>query len=73
LDLQKKIKHLDGHIVEIDRKEVTKPGQVLTISGEGMPMHNFPSQTGDLYVEVTVKFPVSITEEQKEGFKKLLQ
>jgi len=69
----KKIKHLDGHTVEITRTEVTKPGQIITISGEGMPMHNFPSQTGNLYVEVTVKFPASVTEEQKEGFRKLLQ
>jgi len=69
----KKIKHLDGHLVEITRTEVTKPGQILTIQDEGMPLHSFPSQTGHLYVEVTVKFPASLTEEQKEGFKKLLQ
>jgi DnaJ-related protein SCJ1 len=69
----KKIKHLDGHLVEIERKDVTKPGQVIPIQGEGMPQHNFPSQKGNLYVEITVKFPASVTEEQKEGFKKLLQ
>jgi len=69
----KKIRHLDGHTVDVVRTEVTKPGQVLTINGEGMPQHNFPSQTGDLLVEITVKFPASLTEEQKEGFKKLLQ
>jgi len=69
----KKIKHLDGHIVDVVRAEVTKPGQVITIQGEGMPQHNFPSNTGDLLIEITVKFPTSLTEEQKEGFKKLLQ
>jgi len=69
----KKIKHLDGHSVDIERTEVTKPGQIITISGEGMPVHTFPSQTGDLHIEITVKFPTSLTEEQKEGFKKLLQ
>lgn len=68
----KKIKHLDGHTVDVIRTEVTKPGQVITITGEGMPQHNFPSQTGDLHIEITVKFPTSLTEEQKEGFKKLL-
>lgn len=69
----KKIKHLDGHTVDVIRTEVTRPGQVITIQGEGMPQHNFPSQTGDLHIEITVKFPASLTEEQKEGFKKLLQ
>lgn len=69
----KKIKHLDGHTVDVIRTEVTKPGQVITIEGEGMPVHNFPSQTGNLHIEFTVKFPTSLTEEQKEGFKNLLQ
>lgn len=69
----KKIKHLDGHTVDVIRTEVTKPGQIITIKEEGMPQHNFPSQTGDLHIEITVKFPTSVTEEQKEGFKKLLQ
>lgn len=68
----KKIKHFDGHTVDVDRTDVTKPGQVITIKGEGMPQHTFPSQTGDLHIEVTVKFPASLTEEQKEGFKQLL-
>jgi len=68
----KKIKHLDGHLVEIKREEVTKPGQVITIDDEGMPNHSYPSQTGKLLVEVTVKFPATVTEDQKEGFKKLL-
>eukprot|EP01112_Ceratiomyxa_fruticulosa_P001467 TRINITY_DN1160_c0_g1_i2.p1 TRINITY_DN1160_c0_g1~~TRINITY_DN1160_c0_g1_i2.p1 ORF type:complete len:370 (+),score=77.55 TRINITY_DN1160_c0_g1_i2:183-1292(+) len=69
----KKIKHLDGRMVEITRTEVTKPGFVLTIEEEGMPVHNYPSQKGKLFVEFTVRFPTSITDEQKEGFKKLLQ
>jgi len=69
----KKIKHLDGHTVDVIRTDVTKPGQVISIEGEGMPMHNFPSQTGSLHIEITVKFPTSLTEEQKEGFKNLLQ
>jgi len=68
----KKIKHLDGHTVDVIRTEVTRPGQVITIDGEGMPVHNYPSQTGNLHIEFTVKFPSSLTEEQKEGFKTLL-
>eukprot|EP01105_Mastigella_eilhardi_P026086 TRINITY_DN7369_c0_g1_i1.p1 TRINITY_DN7369_c0_g1~~TRINITY_DN7369_c0_g1_i1.p1 ORF type:complete len:388 (+),score=125.49 TRINITY_DN7369_c0_g1_i1:49-1164(+) len=69
---ERHIKHLDGHKVEIVRDEVTKPGLVLTIKGEGMPRHNEPSRHGDLLVEVTVKFPASLTDEQKSGFGKLL-
>jgi len=68
----KKIKHLDGHTVDVIRTEVTRPGQVLSVEGEGMPVHTFPSQSGNLHIEITVKFPTSLTEEQKEGFQKLL-
>lgn len=67
------IPHLDGHNVEISRNEITTPGFVLTVSGEGMPFHNFPSQAGDLFVEFSIIFPNQLTKEQKEGFKKVLR
>ena len=34
-----------------DVSEVTVPGQVIRIKGEGMPKHNTPSEHGDLLVE----------------------
>eukprot|EP01129_Flabellula_baltica_P013556 TRINITY_DN6318_c0_g1_i1.p1 TRINITY_DN6318_c0_g1~~TRINITY_DN6318_c0_g1_i1.p1 ORF type:complete len:353 (-),score=68.31 TRINITY_DN6318_c0_g1_i1:142-1200(-) len=67
----KTFKHLDGHEVTIERKEVTKPGYILTLP-EGMPIHNDPTEKGDLYITFTVRFPESITTEQKEAFKKIL-
>jgi len=69
----KTFKHLDGHEVTVARDVVTKPGQQISINGEGMPHHGFSTQKGDLYVTFIVQFPTSLTEEQKEGFKKLLQ
>jgi len=69
----KSIKHLDGHIVEVSRTEVTKPGFVLTIEEEGMPQHNYPSQKGKLFVEFSVRFPTSLSQEQRDGFKALLK
>jgi len=67
------IKHLDGHLVTIQRSSVTKPGFTMLIKGEGMPTHQFPSQRGDLYITFTVKFPERITEEQRQGFITLLK
>jgi len=68
----KTIKHLDAHIVEVSRSDVTKPGQILTIQGEGFPHRDDPSQKGNLFVEITVRFPTTVSSEQKEGFAKLL-
>lgn len=51
---------------------MTKPGEIVKIDGEGMPLHNYATETGDLYVEIGIKMPAKLTEEQKEGFKQLL-
>ena len=59
------VTHLDGHRVEFGKEGITKPGEVLKVEGEGMPVHKFPSQKGDLYITITVVMPKSLTEKQK--------
>jgi len=68
----KQIRHLDGHEVTVKKDDVTKPGEILIIEEEGMPHHEFPSQTGNLYIEFVIKMPSSLTEAQKKGFRDLL-
>eukprot|EP00162_Nutomonas_longa_P011572 comp20621_c0_seq1/m.42034 comp20621_c0_seq1/g.42034 ORF comp20621_c0_seq1/g.42034 comp20621_c0_seq1/m.42034 type:complete len:360 (-) comp20621_c0_seq1:42-1121(-) len=67
------ITHLDGHPVVIDSKNVVKPGEIMRIKGEGMPVHNVPSNKGDLLVQFTVRFPLNLSEKQKEQIKAILQ
>lgn len=54
------IKHLDGRGLNINhsqsRGRVLRPGQVLKITGEGMP-HKKSEMKGDLYLTVLVEFP----------------
>jgi len=69
----KTIKHLDGHDVIISKNDVTKPGEIIIIEEEGMPHHNYPSQSGNLFVEFSIKMPSTLTETQKQGFRDLLQ
>lgn len=66
----KNVTHLDGHTVVIARSEVSKPGEVLIIEGEGMPYFNSPHDAGNLFVELNFKMPPSLTEEQKEQCRK---
>jgi len=68
----KTITHLDGHQVPVVKTDVTKPGEIIMIEGEGMPHHNYASQTGNLYIEFSIKMPTSVTEEQKQAFRQLL-
>jgi len=57
LGFETSFKHLDGHVVQLKRTGVTKPGQTIRIKGEGMPKHGTPSEYGDLTITFTVDFP----------------
>jgi len=66
------ITHLDGRNVELKMDGVTPPEYVKVLRGEGFPVHNFPADRGDLHVRFTVKFPQTLTEQQKDGIKTIL-
>jgi curved DNA-binding protein len=46
----------------------TQPGQLIRLSGRGMPLLRRPQQFGDLYVKVKVTIPRRLTEQQKTLF-----
>ncbi len=71
LGFKKEITHLDGHKVLIEKKKITRPGEVEKIKGEGMPVYEYPSDYGDLIVTYEVEFPKVLDTEQKELFKKV--
>jgi DnaJ family protein A protein 2 len=52
------LKHLDGRGIHITHPEgkVLQPGEVLKVTGEGMP-HKKTDLKGDLYLIVKIKFP----------------
>ena len=60
------LQHLDGHLFKVQQTGVTQPGTVLEIADEGMPKHEFPSEHGSLFVELTVVLPAKITAEQEK-------
>eukprot|EP01129_Flabellula_baltica_P013658 TRINITY_DN6389_c0_g1_i2.p1 TRINITY_DN6389_c0_g1~~TRINITY_DN6389_c0_g1_i2.p1 ORF type:complete len:237 (-),score=42.96 TRINITY_DN6389_c0_g1_i2:45-755(-) len=62
--------HLDGRKVEYGRDEVTPHMHELVLKGEGLPSK--PSY-GDLIVTIFVEFPRSLTEENKNLLKKVME
>mmetsp|Transcript_25606 Transcript_25606/g.35363 ORF Transcript_25606/g.35363 Transcript_25606/m.35363 type:complete len:354 (-) Transcript_25606:234-1295(-) len=64
------VEHLDGHKVPIKSTKVTKPGDVVKVAQEGMPLYDRAKKFGDLFIHYTVAFPKSLTEAQKEVVKK---
>ncbi len=62
----KKITHLDGREFYIESNKITQPDEIRIVTGEGMPVHKFPSQKGDLYIEFKVNLPKSLSKKEKE-------
>lgn len=70
----KEVPHLDGRQIPIKVApgNIIYPFQTMVITGEGMPVHEVPSQFGDLHVTFEVVFPRSLTEDQRNKLKELL-
>ncbi|GAA5933625.1 hypothetical protein JCM10213_008550 [Rhodosporidiobolus nylandii] len=77
---QKTVTHLDGRTVSFNVPyprgggAPIKPGQVVKIPGEGMPItrKNAPKPKGDLLVQLEVVFPDRLSAAQAEGVRKVL-
>lgn len=67
---EKSITHLDGRLVAVGTKGITKPKEVRRFRGEGMPLH-MSTKKGDLSVTYEVFFPSKLTEEQKNKIKEI--
>lgn len=66
-----KVKHLDGHDVTLAASDITIPGRMQTLKGEGMPLLDQAGKRGDMHVTYTVRFPEQLNESQKKCIKEL--
>ena len=57
--------------VFVERTGTTKPGHTMRLKGEGMPVHGFSSEFGDLLVTFEIDMPKQLTQEQKEAISKV--
>ncbi|TDH74309.1 hypothetical protein CCR75_005199 [Bremia lactucae] len=69
IGFRKTFTHLDGRQVDVVRTDVTPPRFVTVLKDEGMPKHHSSKVKGELYIKYHVKFPDSLSEEQKVGFR----
>lgn len=63
---QFKFTHLDGRelVVRQPRGQITKPGDVKAVVGEGMPVHKQVNKFGNLVIEFQVDYPERVEELQ---------
>lgn len=57
---------IDGKSIRVSKPGPTQPGHEERFPGLGMVISKKPSDRGDLVVKVNVKFPTSLTAEQKQ-------
>jgi len=69
LGYRKVIQQLDGTELVVQHEGVTRPRERRTVAGQGMPVHNVPSTSGDLHVTYEVDYPSKLTAEQQEAIK----
>lgn len=63
---------LDGK-VKLKVKPETQNGTQVRLKGKGFPVYKKEGKFGDLIITYSVKIPTDLTEEQKEGFRKLAE
>lgn len=62
---------LPNGTISLPIKAGTQGGSKLRLRGKGLPEYNKPNVFGDLYLEVQVKVPKSLSEREKEHFEAL--
>lgn len=63
--------HLDKRKVRLQKSSVTHDGEVLKVTGKGMPKGN-TAAFGDLHVTIKVKYPKQLDNRQKGLIKEAL-
>lgn len=64
---------LGGETTSLRIEDVVHPGYVKTIQGQGMPKQHEQGTRGDLIVNISVKFPEVLTQEQRSNAATILQ
>lgn len=63
---------LDGKAINVTVNEVISPSYVKVLPGEGMPISKTPGTRGDLKLKFDIRFPQSLTSEQKAAVRDAL-
>lgn len=63
---------IDGKQLNIEKGGPTQPGSTDRYPGLGMPIAKKPGTRGDFVIKYNVKFPTSLTAEQKQKLKEVL-
>lgn len=63
---------IDGKQIGLEKGGPTQPGSQDSYPNLGMPISKKPGQRGNFIIKYSVKFPSSLTAQQKEKLKEIL-
>lgn len=63
---------IDGKNIPVEKAGPTQPGSSDKYPGLGMPISKKPGQRGDFVIKYNVKFPTSLTQQQKQKLREIL-
>ncbi|KAK6200556.1 Ubiquitin-conjugating enzyme subunit [Pestalotiopsis sp. IQ-011] len=63
---------IDGKQLTLDKAGPTSPGSTDSYPGQGMPISKKPGERGNFIIKYNIKFPTSLTAQQKQELKKIL-
>jgi len=63
---------IDGKQINIEKAGPTQPGSKDSYPGLGLPLSKKPDTRGNFVITYNVKFPISLTAEQKRKLKEIL-
>lgn len=63
---------IDGKQINLDKAGPTQPGSQEIYPGLGMPISKKPGQRGNFIIKYNVKFPTTLTAEQKKTLREVL-
>lgn len=63
---------IDGKNLSVEKGGPTQPGSSDSYPGLGMPISKKPGQRGNFIVKYNVKFPTTLTAQQKQKLREIL-
>lgn len=73
LGFKRNFKFIDGSDLVIESATPLGCGKSLILKNKGLPKYLYPDEFGDLIVHTTIKWPKSLTQEQRETVAKALE
>ena len=64
---------IDGKTLETNIPPGIQPGQTLNVQGHGMPSMTNPLMRGRLLININITIPTTLTSDQKESLRKIIQ